>query len=385
MEFDKWLNECLVSIEDQNGPNAVKLLFSVQVTNSPHNKANLKSAISQVINRGFRQDPESIERWTNFLTNHTLGRNFRNKKFEHFRDAYKELLVILEKEIEDVWFHAIIQKYSKVLFSEGNKASKLDEVFNCYRKLMGLCQMCKPPNQFRAFGLYHVLIMSFKVLFRLNKLQSCPSLLRAVESEHAKLPPISQFPKAHQVEFKYYQGRFCIYEQEFEKAEQCLDYAFRRCHSGSIRNKRILLLYLVPVKLWRGKFPTPQLLSKYKLPELETLMTYLKQGNVGAYSSQLTAYQDKFIQQGTFIMMEMLKLLAYRNLFKRTHFVLDSFQVPLSNFLKALQVSGVTEMDMPELECVLSNLIYKGWVKGYVSSTKKVLVLSKQNPFPKLN
>jgi len=42
-------------------------------------------------------------------------------------------------------------------------------------------------------------------------------------------------------------------------------------------------------------------------------------------------------------------------------------------------------MDMPELECVLSNLIYKGWVKGYVSSTKKVLVLSKQNPFPKLN
>ena len=44
---------------------------------------------------------------------------------------------------------------------------------------------------------------------------------------------------------------------------------------------------------------------------------------------------------------------------------------------------GVT-MDSDEIECVLANLIYKGYIKGYLSHQHAKLVLSKNNAFPAL-
>ena len=41
-------------------------------------------------------------------------------------------------------------------------------------------------------------------------------------------------------------------------------------------------------------------------------------------------------------------------------------------------------LDMDEVECMVANLIYRGYVKGYISHSKKTLVLSKANPFPDL-
>jgi hypothetical protein len=42
-------------------------------------------------------------------------------------------------------------------------------------------------------------------------------------------------------------------------------------------------------------------------------------------------------------------------------------------------------LEMDEVECLVANLIYRGYVKGYISHSKRVLVLSKANPFPALN
>jgi hypothetical protein len=39
-------------------------------------------------------------------------------------------------------------------------------------------------------------------------------------------------------------------------------------------------------------------------------------------------------------------------------------------------------MDLDEIECILANLIFRGYVRGYLSHTKRMLVLSKSNPFP---
>lgn len=40
------------------------------------------------------------------------------------------------------------------------------------------------------------------------------------------------------------------------------------------------------------------------------------------------------------------------------------------------------DLGLDEIECIIANLIYKGHLKGYISHSKKVLVLSKTNPFP---
>ena len=39
-------------------------------------------------------------------------------------------------------------------------------------------------------------------------------------------------------------------------------------------------------------------------------------------------------------------------------------------------------MEATEIECILANMIYKGYIRGYIAHEKGVLVLSKRDPFP---
>jgi hypothetical protein len=57
-------------------------------------------------------------------------------------------------------------------------------------------------------------------------------------------------------------------------------------------------------------------------------------------------------------------------------------QLPLETLLAALRVNG-TDMSMDELECILANLIFQQNMKGYIAH-KRCVVLSKQDPFPKV-
>ena len=51
--------------------------------------------------------------------------------------------------------------------------------------------------------------------------------------------------------------------------------------------------------------------------------------------------------------------------------------------LRCLAVTGI-DMDVDEIECVLANLIFKGYLKGYLSHQHSKLVVSKAGPFPPL-
>ena len=42
------------------------------------------------------------------------------------------------------------------------------------------------------------------------------------------------------------------------------------------------------------------------------------------------------------------------------------------------------EVELSEVECMVANLIFQGYVKGYISHKHATLVLSKKDPFPKL-
>ena len=39
---------------------------------------------------------------------------------------------------------------------------------------------------------------------------------------------------------------------------------------------------------------------------------------------------------------------------------------------------------MEEAECLVANMIYKGFMKGYISHEKQTVVLSATNAFPRL-
>ena len=50
--------------------------------------------------------------------------------------------------------------------------------------------------------------------------------------------------------------------------------------------------------------------------------------------------------------------------------------------LSAMQWMG-EDVDLYEVECIVSNLIYQGKIKGYISHEKRTLIISKADPFPR--
>lgn len=126
------------------------------------------------------------------------------------------------------------------------------------------------------------------------------------------------------------------------------------------------------------------LLEKYGLTSVySSIVTGLRTGNLRLFTTGLRTNQRSFISKGTYLLLEKCKVLCYRNLFKRVQTVLASTQLPVSSIKKAFVIAGDEETDDDEVECVVANLIFKGFVRGYISHEKKTVVLSKKEAFPK--
>jgi hypothetical protein len=46
-------------------------------------------------------------------------------------------------------------------------------------------------------------------------------------------------------------------------------------------------------------------------------------------------------------------------------------------------MSGI-DVAVEEAECIIANMIYRGYVKGYISHEKQMVVLAAKDPFPSL-
>lgn len=125
-----------------------------------------------------------------------------------------------------------------------------------------------------------------------------------------------------------------------------------------------------------------RLLQKYKLLHFVRLSDSVKQGNLIAFNEEMNRYQEVFIHKGTYLILEKLKTLIYRNLFKKIYQTVRKDNIPISQFEIALAWLGV-EMDRDEVECILANLIFQKLIKGWISHKAGVLVLSPKDPFPK--
>lgn len=66
----------------------------------------------------------------------------------------------------------------------------------------------------------------------------------------------------------------------------------------------------------------------------------------------------------------------------RRYLIRQSHQLRLQDFQLSLEVVTGQPMSMDEIECIITNLIFNGYMKGYMSHQKKILVVSKAQPFP---
>jgi len=252
--------------------------------------------------------------------------------------------------------------------------------------LMGCFRICASdnratPEDSKKWGMLNLVNQLFKIYFKINKLQLCKPLIRAIDA----LPMRDKFSISQIITYRYYVGRKAMFESDYKQAEEYMSFAFQRCHKASKQNKRMILIYLLPVKMLLGHMPKASLLKKYDLLQFDDVAKAVCSGNVRLLNSSLEKNESFFIKCGIYLILEKLKVITYRNLFKKVSLMQTSNMINIATFTTALKFVGEEDVDDDETECLIANLIYENKIKGYISHAHRKLVISKQTPFPPIS
>jgi hypothetical protein len=98
-------------------------------------------------------------------------------------------------------------------------------------------------------------------------------------------------------------------EQRGEAAKE-LQKALRLCHPQSHRNRRVILSYLVPVRMLEGVLPRRAALQRYALQYLEPIVDAVKAGNVVQLTAALAQEEGRFMR--VCIMENSLEVCAHK-------------------------------------------------------------------------
>ena len=219
---------------------------------------------------------------------------------------------------------------------------KPDEVLEkAAESLMGSFRICASDTRAseedtKRIGMLNIANQLFKVYFRINKIQLCKPLIRAIDS----LPFKDLFSLSQQITYRFFVGRKAMFDSDYKLANECLTYAFENCHKNSTKNKRLILIYLVPVKMLLGFMPSRCVLEKYNLQPFWNLVEAVVQGHLKNFEQVLETHESFFIKAGIYLIVEKLKIMAYRNLFRKVFRILNVFQIPIEAFQSALVFMG---------------------------------------------
>jgi len=131
-----------------------------------------------------------------------------------------------------------------------------------------------------------------------------------------------------------------------------------------------------------GVMPTIAVAHLYGLGELYELGVAVQRGDIKSFEVLIQLHQKSFIRLGVYLVLEQAKNIAYRNLFKRITNIMASTRINLVVVQKVMQWLGEDDVDLDEIECILSNQIYRNQVKGYLSHQKRYLIISRAEAFP---
>lgn len=285
----------------------------------------------------------------------------------------------------------LAMRADKLCLARQEKAEHLEEAARIINKAFTICITDRAPMESsRKWGTYCIIGILFRTYFRLNKLSLTKNVLRAVEV--SELPDLQFFPKAHIVTWKYYLGVIAFMNEDYTRAETELTEALSRCTRNATKNTELILSYLIPTHLMTSrKIPSIQLLRQF--PTLSALYTpnivALRSGNIAAYDRALLKNEAEFIRRRTYLTLERARDLCVRSLFRKIWIAGGkTSRIPIVKFQLGMNMGAkegsLSWVDEEEAECFVANMIYKKFMKGYISRERHMVVLSVNDPFPKV-
>lgn len=324
----------------------------------------------------------------------TVMSDLRDKRLESACNNQNEFLVLLESVVENEggWIiDLVIQScretrqlcahYDKTQASKGNI-----QMMNSSQKLRNMFRTCnKERSDVTSTRLACIPIMNefFKSCFHLNNFQQCTSQIQVIEQK-GYLNDVS-LKKSYLCCYCYYAGRLSLYEEKYDIANRLLTQSLSLCHSKHRRNVKRIMKYLIPVRISCGILPSQQLLTQYHFTMYEMLCESLRRGDIPLFQSVIEDYQEELLRSGLYICIISLETLVYGSFIKH---VIDSLppsttQLKFEHLHFALSKLGLDKSD-EELFCVLSNLIQRKLLKGYIAYSQRTVVYSKVKSVTKL-
>ncbi|RDL42441.1 uncharacterized protein BP5553_02420 [Venustampulla echinocandica] len=259
---------------------------------------------------------------------------------------------------------------------EAEKNEKLEDAARQLNRMFQICLSDRAPlEESRKWGIYNIINLLFKTYFKLGSVSLSKNILKALQAYRGDMPPLDNFPLSHQVTFKYYVGVICFLEENYVEAEKHLTEAWHLCHKDAVRNKELILTYLIPCHLLTTHtLPTLALLSPY--PRLQDLFLPLsrciKKGDLSGFDAALIAGEDEFVKRRIYLTLERGRDIALRNLLRKVFIAggveeakepnappVRRTRIPVAEFGAAISIGSKETMDNDEVECLLANMIYK--------------------------
>ncbi|CAF2749160.1 unnamed protein product [Rotaria sp. Silwood2] len=263
---------------------------------------------------------------------------------------------------------------------------------------LGAIQRFPSTNKLRKVGIFIVVNQMLKAYYALHKFNLCTYFISKTErslKQYMQEENTQQERRfsSYVLTYRYFLGKHLLLQHNYKSAIEHFDYVFTNCldskQSCSIKNKQQSLLYLVIVKMLHGSTPKMDILEKYQLNELIDLIEPIRIGSLKLFIDKIKQYEQFLFDSGLFFLIENLKLITIRNLFRMYVYQIDQQQtdkIPLETTLLLLLNFGFEKENfftINELIDILNSMIQKGMIKGYISYKFRTLVVSRKDPFPK--
>lgn len=306
--------------------------------------------------------------------------------------------------------------------SLGSKSESvcLEEATRTINRAFTLCLNDRNPvrSKSRKWGVYLLVGELLKIYFKLGNTALARSVLKVLEQQEKQLPSLKNYPKSHAVTYLYHTGVLQLIQGDYTKAVVELTQAIELCPANpqqATQQKEAILLYLIPAQLLTSrKTPSNSLWPRFSRLEClyRPLITSLMSGNIKQFDADLLVRRRTFIKKHIFVPMSKIRVLVFTRLFRQVYVAQDrSNRIATPTFSRALMFAldlqplqhkeeeekeEKTEKaggnsQFPEdasgeqVECYLTNMIYTGQMKGYISRPHQMLVLSNKEAFPKVH
>ena len=206
------------------------------------------------------------------------------------------------------------------------------------------------------------------VYFQMNNFKQAENLLKTVNQ--TVNDNMYYFSASEICTFKFYRGRINAIYQNYKDAYDDLKYAYNTCPMKLFGNRRLILLYLIPVSFFFGQVPTYNTIQKYNLGIFSEFVNAIAVGTVQRYDAALKKNQLILIKLGLYQLMSSARIIAFYQLLKYVYTQFGSDKFPVRVFYESLLVkeedNKVPKYTIDDAEAIISFLIDLKLIKAYV-------------------